>query len=57
MNYIQQFLINLKENRHLMSKQEYNTLKGQVKKDYEGAIKGYRKILMKNKKIDVYRRN
>lgn len=57
MNNIEYFLKVIKENKHLMTKQEYTSLRGLVYVDYEGAKKGYRKILMKNKKIDVYRRN
>lgn len=35
----------LKQYRHRMTKQQYKTIKGQIKKgDYEGAMKGINKL-------------
>jgi hypothetical protein len=40
-------LIRLKNNRHLLSLQQYRTLRGQVLAgDADGAMKGLRKILL-----------
>lgn len=39
----------LKNNRHLLSLQQYRTLRGQVMAgDTEGAMKGLRKVLLMN---------
>lgn len=50
---MQQTLRNIKNNRHKLTPQQWRTLKGQcLAGDYEGAKKGFEKILNRKQKGD-----